>query len=619
MSTGLFIGKTLAGAVRPIRRLSPSEWADRHRILSSISSAEPGSWRTSRTPYLRAIMDALGAYSDYERVVFIKGSQLGATEAALNVVGYYIDTDPCAIMQVMPTEATVKKTSTTRFAPMVRASPALLSKVAPEGAKRNQNSILQKSFTGGVLIFCGANSAAPLRSTPVRVVILDEVDNMPSDVDGEGSPIDLAIARTRTFGRRKIFILSTPTREGASMIASEYAETDQQKYFVPCPECGLYQTIEFENLQWEAGKPETAHLVCSGCDAKIEERNKAYMLANGEWRSTSPETCRAGRIGFYLSSLYSPIGWLSWQQVATEYEESRGKPEKEMVFSNTILGEPYSEKGEVPEWKALFSRRENYPTYRPPAAVSLITAGVDVQKDRLEVEIVGWCEGRRSYSIDYRVLVGDTSAKPVWDMLAEIINERWLREDGREIHLARMCVDSGYNTNEVYAFCRRFDPSRVVPIKGQEKQSIVLSTPRAVDLNDGTGKKVGAIGLWNIGVNLLKSELYGWLRLEISEDGSFPPGYCHFPTAYDEAFFKMLTAEQIVKKIVRGYPVYVWEKKQPRNEALDCRIYARAAAEMLGISRWRPEDWRAYESQFKTKTPEQRPASQRRQSYWDRE
>lgn len=616
-----FVDNVLARAIRPIKRLTVSEWADENRELSSVASAEPGRWRTSRTPYLRDIMDALGAYSDFDTVVFKKGSQVGATEAGFNMIGYYIDTDPCPIMAVMPTEAGVRKNSTTRFDPMVRAAASLRAKVAPEGVKRKQNSILQKAFPGGVLIFCGANSAAPLRSTPVRVLILDEVDNMPNDVAGEGSPIDLATARTRTFSRKKIFILSTPTKEGASQITAEYENTDQRKYFVPCPHCGLFQTLEFEQLHWDPGQYETARYVCNGCDEAIEERHKPFMLSSGEWRATKPENTRVNRVGFFLSSLYSPLGWLSWANIASEWEAAKGNPDKEMVFTNTILGEAYSEKGEVPEWKSLYARRENYPVYSPPADVVLLTAGVDVQKDRLEVEIVGWCPGRRSYSVDYRVLPGDTADQPVWDELAKVVDDRWVRTDGRELLISRMCIDSGYNTNEVYAFCRRFDPSRVVPTKGNDNQNVVLSPPKPVDRSDRSGKTAGVTMLWSIGVNILKSELYGWLRLTVAEDGSYPPGYCHFPTAYDEHYFKMLTAEAQVKKIIRGYPVYVWEKKFPRNEALDCRVLARAAAEMLGVSRWRDEDWRAWAEQLqvRTKPPEGETTTRRgRSSFWDR-
>lgn len=610
-----FIDQVIARAIRPAKRLSVSEWADENRQLSSVASAEPGRWRTSRTPYLKKIMDALGTYSDYSKVVFQKGSQIGATEAAYNVVGYYIDTDPCPIMSVMPTDMSVRKNSTTRFDPMIRASPSLRAKVAPEGVKKKQNSILQKSFPGGVIIFCGANSAAPLRSTPVRVLILDEVDNMPLDVAGEGSAIELAEARTRTFSRKKIFILSTPTLEGISQITAECDNTDKQMYFVPCPHCGTMQTLEFEQFRWTPGKPETVIYQCADCFEGIDERHKTMMLANGEWRVTKPENVRSDITGFFLNALYSPLGWLSWAQIIDAWEKAK-TPEKQKVFYNTILGVSYSEKGEVPEWQGLYERRENYPVYSPPPDVVLITAGVDIQKDRIEIELVGWARGLQTYSIDYRVLQGDTAEVKVWDDLARILDEKFTRADGREIGISRMCVDSGYNTTQVYNFCRRFDPSRIVPTKGNAGQNVILSPPKPVDRSDRSGRKAGTTMLWTVGVDILKAELYAWLRLTQNEDGSYPDGFCHFPTAYNEAYFEMLTAEQIVKKINRGFPVYVWEKKRQRNEALDCRVLARAAAEMLGVSRWRPDDWNAWESRLQKKiTQIQR--ERKRGSFWD--
>lgn len=620
-AVGLFVGSVMARAIRPAPRLTVSQWSDKNRVLSSVASSEPGRWKTDRTPYLREIMDALGVYSDVQEVVFKKGSQIGATEAAFNMIGYYIDMAPCPIMNVMPTRESAIKNSTTRFDPMVLASPALANKVAPEGVKTKKNSMLQKSFPGGVLIFCGANSAAPLRSTPVAVLVLDEVDNMPISVAGEGSPIDLARARTRNFPRKKIFILSTPTKQGVSQITTEYESTDMRKWFVPCPHCGQMQTLEWEQIKWDPGKPHTAKYECCGCRELIAERYKTAMLRAGRWIATAPQNATPRKAGFFLNSLASPLGWLGWDECADQWEKAAGDPDKEMVFYNTILGEAYEEKGEVPPWKELFARRENYPTYRPPAQVCLITAGVDVQQDRLEVEIVGWYAGRRSYSIDYRVLPGDTSGPEVWAALGQIVDERWERADGVELPLSRMCIDSGYRTTDVYDFCERFDPTRVVPTKGQDKQPVVLSPPRLVQRADRSGKAIGMTALWNVGVSILKSELYGHLKLKQAEDGSYPPGYCHFPTAYAEHYFQMLTAEALVKKIERGYPVYHWEKKSgARNEALDCRVLARAAAEMLGVSRWEDSDWAAWADQW---TARSRPAPanegrRRRSDYWDK-
>lgn len=611
----------LLAGLKPIPRLTVSEWADKYRVLSSVSSAEPGQWRNSRVPYLKEVMDRFSPYDDAREIVFMKGSQVGVTEAGFNAIGFYIDNDPCSILYAMPTEATAKRNSKIRFDPMVEASDSLRGKIAPMRSRDKQNSVLQKSFPGGVLVFCGTNSPAPLRSIPARIVVLDELDAMPADVDGEGSPVDLAKARTRTYAQRKIALISTPTVEGGSMIAEAYEKTSQKRYFVPCPHCGLMQTLEWENIRWEHPSGRDAKYLCDGCDGLIEERHKTYMLANGQWQDTKPELENPEIVGYHISALYSPLGWYSWRSAVREYLESEGNDMKRKVWTNTVLGETWKEDGEAPDWEILYNRRENYPTYRPPKSVVLITAGVDVQKDRIEVEVVGWCRGRRSYSVDYRVLVGDTAdGAPggVWDELAKMVSEKWVREDGREIPLAKMCVDAGYNTSEVYGFCRRFHPSQVVPVKGSDTQGVVLSPPRPVDRAEGKGKAVGTTALWMVGVSILKSELYGWLRLKVSESGEYPEKYCHFPTAYDAHYFRMLTAEKLQKRIVKGFPKYEWVKEYVRNEALDCRLYARAGSIMLGVDRWTEADWDAQEASYGMH--QERPArrEKKKSGFWDR-
>lgn len=578
---GLFDG------LRPIPRQSVSEWADTHRFLSPISSAEPGRYRTSRTPYLRKIMDCLSVYESYKEIVLVKGAQIGGTEAGSNFLGYIIHQAPAPTMFVQPTEEMVKRLSKGRVDPLIEMCPEVKARVAVAKSRDSNNTIMQKNFNGGILLFAGANSAAGLRSVPIRNLILDEVDAYPLDLDGEGSPIDLAIARTRTFPNKKIFILSTPTISGVSAIEREFLKTDQQYYHVPCPHCGGMQSLIFSQLKWEEGKPETAKYYCIHCGEAIEERHKVEILAHGEWVASVPEQSNPDTIGFHLNSLYSPLGWYSWKEVARDFTIAKENPHKLKVFVNTVLGEAWAEKGEAPPYKNLFNRRESYKINEVPQDVCFITSGVDVQRDRLELEIVGWCADKRSYSIDYRVLEGDTAGKKVWDALAEVVNERWIRNDGMELPIKIMAVDSGYNTSHVHAFCRRFDGSRVVPTKGQDNLGMAVAPPKTVDVTKA-GKRVGKLRQWNIGVSFLKSELYAALRLEKDSDGIPPPNYCHFPE-YDEHFFRGLTAEEQVKKVVRGYPRYQWVKRYERNEPLDCRVYARAAAVIVGLDRLSPE------------------------------
>jgi phage terminase large subunit GpA-like protein len=304
--------------------LSVSEWSDRHRMLSSKASAEPGRWRTRRTPYLKEIMDCLSPTSPVERVVFMAGGQLGKTECGNNWLGYVIHHAPGPMMAVSPTVEMAKRNSKQRIDPLIEESPVLKALIAPARSRDAGNTILAKEFRGGVLVLTGANSAVGLRSMPVRYLFLDEVDGYPLDVEGEGDAISLAEARTRTFARRKIFIVSTPTVAGVSTIEREYEASDQRRFFLPCPHCGHAQWLRFEQLRWERGRPETAAYVCESCEEPIAEHYKTWMLEQGEWRAQVPEN-GAKTAGFHLSSLYSPVDWRSWRDIAAAWESAVSK------------------------------------------------------------------------------------------------------------------------------------------------------------------------------------------------------------------------------------------------------------------------------------------------------
>lgn len=578
--------------LRPIPIITVSEWADTQRYLTTESSAEPGLYRTDRTPYAKEIMDCFSPNSPVIFVVFMKSVQIGGTDMILNVLGCFMDISPCPILYVMPTLDLAKAISETRVDPMIDNSPSLRTKVREKREKDSGNTKYVKKYPGGISTFAGANSAASLRSRSARVVLFDETDAYPQDVDDEGSPIALGEKRAVTYGdRKKIGKISTPTTEGNSVIEREFDDTDQRYYHVPCPHCGYKQHLKFENLHYEKGDYDNVTYRCDGCAVLIEERFKTWMLAecNGaEWVPLAPEKKNLKKRGYHLNALYSPLGWLSWGEIIEMYEKINGDVNLEKTFTNTILAQTFKIKGDVPEWQNLYNRREKYAINTLNNAVCFLTAGVDVQGDRLELEIVGWCKGKITYSVDYRILTGDTSKKEVWDKLSLILEESWTREDGLVMPIKLMAVDSGYNTQKVYDFCRKYDATRVIPIKGRDNQDVVITAPKAVDVSHA-GKKVGTVKVWNVGVSLLKSELYGWLRLEIENDIA-PNGYCHFPE-YGQEHFKGLTGEQLQFKTVDGYKKYAWVKKYERNEPLDCRNYARAAASVIGIDRFKDEHW----------------------------
>jgi phage terminase large subunit GpA-like protein len=586
--------------------LTVSEWSDRHRMLSSKASAEPGRWRTSRTPYLKAIMDCLSPTSPVERVAFMKAAQLGATEMGSNWIGYVIHHAPGPMMAVWPTVDMAKRNSKQRIDPLIEESAALSELIAPARSRDSGNTILAKEFRGGVLVMTGANSAVGLRSMPVRYLFLDEVDGYPIDVEGEGDAISLAEARTRTFARRKIFIVSTPTISGASAIEREYEASDQRRYFVPCPHCAHRQWMRFEHLRWEKGQPETAAYVCESCDEPIAEHHKTWMLEHGEWRAMV--TDGAGKTaGFHLSSLYSPVGWRSWRDIAAAWESAVSKESGSAAaiktFKNTELGETWVEEGEAPDWQRLIERREDYRIGFIPSGGLLLTGGADVQKDRIEASVWAFGRGKEAWLIEHRVLMGDTARADVWRDLANVLQESWTHESGCLIPLARFALDTGYATQEAYAFVRSARDPRLMPVKGIARGAALIGTPTAVDATANGKKLRRGIKVFPVAGGIAKLEFYNNLRksADVGEDGitaTYPAGYVHLPRV-DGEFVQQLCAEQLVTRRDRnGFAHREWQKLRERNEALDCYVYARAAAAAAGLDRFEERHWRELEKQL---------------------
>ncbi len=591
--------------------MTVSEWSDRHRMLSGKASAEPGRWRTSRTPYLKEIMDCLSPTSPVERVVFMKAAQLGATEMGSNWIGYVIHHAPGPMMAVWPTVEMAKRNSKQRIDPLIEESGVLAELIAPARSRDSGNTILAKEFRGGVLVMTGANSAVGLRSMPVRYLFLDEVDGYPLDVDGEGDAISLAEARTRTFARRKIFIVSTPTISGASAIEREYEASDQRRYFVPCPHCSHRQWLRFEQLRWDKGQPETAAYICESCDTAIAEHHKTWMLEHGRWESTLPRAMitdgAVKTAGFHLSSLYSPVGWRSWREIAASWEaavsKESGSAAAIKTFKNTELGETWVEEGEAPDWQRLVERREDYRIGTVPQGGLLLVGAADVQKDRIEASVWAFGRGKESWLIEHRMLMGDTARDTVWKRLAEMLAETWTHASGASMPLARFALDTGFATQEAYAFVRACRDSRVMAVKGVHRGAALIGTPTAIDVSQGGKKLRRGIKVYTVAVSIAKLELYNNLRksADVGEDGLttvFPSGFVHLPKI-DAEFIQQLCAEQLITRRDRkGFPVREWQKTRERNEALDCYVYARAAASAAGLDRFEERHWRELERQL---------------------
>ena len=590
--------------------LTVSGWADAHRWLSSRASAEPGRYRTVRTPYLRAIMDALSPGHSAQRISFMKAAQVGATEAGNNWIGFVIHHAPGPMLAVLPTVEMAKRSSRGRIDPLIEDSAALKERVRPARSRDAGNSMLSKEFPGGILVLTGANSAPGLRSMPARYVFLDEVDAYPASADEEGDPVTLAEARTTTFAhRRKVFMVSTPTIRGLSRIEREFEASDQRRYFVPCPHCGAMQWLQFERLRWAKDQPETAAYHCEGCARPIAEHYKTAMLERGEWRATAVATDPTA-IGFHLSALYSPIGWKSWAQIARDWLAAQGSDEMLRAARNTLLGETWVESGEAPDWQRLADRRETYPAQIPERGLFL-TAGADVQKDRIEVDIWAWGRGLESWLIDHIVIPGGPDDPACWEALTALLGRTWVHEHGAVMTLAKLAIDTGYESAAVYAWARQQGTAQVAPVKGVEgfNRATPVSGPTFVDATVNGRKLKRGARLWTVATATFKAEAYRHLRLETPSDEERangvlnPPGTVHLPDWADSEWLKQLVAEQLVTiRNKRGYARQEWQKLRERNEALDTRVYARAAAWILGADRFDERMWRQLETQAGVET-----------------
>jgi len=507
------------------------------------------------------------------------GAQLGKTEGINNVVGYMISEAPGPAMFVQPTIEMAKRLSKQRLESLIHETPRLAEKIAPARSRDSGNTLFSKEYPGGILLLTGANSATGLRSAPCRWVLLDEVDAFPHDVDGEGDPCALAERRASTFSRRKIILTSTPTVKDMSRIESEYLASDQRRYFLPCPHCGHMQYLQWKNLQWRDGDPKTAAYVCESCGTHIREHYKSEMLRKGEWRATATgEDKRTA--GFHLSSLYSPLGWKSWEEIVGEFLRAKNDAPLLKTFVNTVLGETWEEEvGARLGADGLRERAEFYESNTVPEGASLVTAGVDVQDNRVAVGLYAWGEGEECWLMWHGEIYGDPAGKKLWSQVDDIINRTYPRADGESVKVSAVGIDSGgHYTSEVYAYCRERRKRGVFALKGQsQRNKPPIGKPSKVDINYKGQVLKNSAELFPVGVDTIKSTLFG--RLKHNETG---PGYIHFHNEAGQEYFKQLTAERQVVRYVKGFAIREWKKKPgDRNEALDVLVYSYAALNFL--------------------------------------
>jgi phage terminase large subunit GpA-like protein len=549
----------------PPPRKTVSEWADSERRLSPEASAEAGWWRTDRAAYQRGIMDAVND-PGIENIVIMSGAQIGKTEILLNILGYYISHDPSPILVLQPTLSMAQAFSKDRLAPMLRDTPCLKDKVKDPRSRDSNNTTLHKAFAGGHVTLAGSNSPASLASRPIRIVLADEVDRYPHSAGTEGDPVSLARKRSATFFNRKLVLTSTPTVKGASRIETAFERSDKRYFKVPCVDCDETQVLKWSNVQWPEDRPDKAIYVCEHCGSAWDDGMRLRAIRNGHWEATEEFT---GSAGFFINGLYSP--WTPLADAAREFLEARKLPEQLRVFVNTFLGETWEDAGEQIDSLGLYDRREDY-SDKLPEGVVVLTAGVDVQDDRLEMEIVGWGRDEESWGIEYHRIEGDPTSPQVWSDLDSILKTNFEHPSGVELSIRAVAIDTGHHTQSVYNFVKPREGRRVMAIKGVGGEGRPL-------IGRPTKNNIAKVRLFSVGSNTVKEMLLS--RLKISEAG---PGYCHFPNTYDEEYFRQLTAEKKVTKYVKGFPRSEWVKTRPRNEALDVRCYSVAAYAALNTN-----------------------------------
>jgi phage terminase large subunit GpA-like protein len=617
------VNQAWSRGLQPPPRLTVSQWAQERRYVTA-PSPEQGQWHNERTPYLVPVMDLLSPFSAARTIALEKGSQLGATEAGLNWTGYTIDVNPTSMMIVLPDQGTAKEWSGLRLDRLIEKTECLHGKIQDARKRDSGNSWQTKKFPNGFLKFTWASSAAKLRSTPAENLLLDEVDGFEGDVKGEGDPVTSLKRRFTNFPRGKMFMCSTPTLKSDSRIDREFQLGDQRYFFVRCPSCGWYQLISFDRLRCENDDPESVRMECVECGDRVPERFKTQMLAGGlfvatagydelrtrgfgkleDVRAVMQEMEEAEEVSLHLSALYSPLGWYSWRTLMKQWFAAN-HPVKNLtvlkVLVNTIFGEVWSDPCDAINWELVRGRREEYRLGVAPMGVLFLTAGIDVQRDRIEIAIWGWGRGGQSWLVDYQIVDGSPELDLTWNAVDQVLAYQYPHESGARMSLSRIGIDTGdgRTIEFVYQWVKRQARSRVYAIKGED-HGPVISVPTHTEVTPRGKRRKWGIRIWHINVSHCKGTLYSYLQLPMPTEGeAFHPGHVHYPHMTD-GWYKQLVAEEWKpgKKNRAGS----WQLPPgARNEALDTWNYAWAMAHLEGpgIQNMDERSWQRYEADLR--------------------
>lgn len=586
------LAKVLAGMTPP-DDLPVTDWAEKYRRLSSESSAEPGPWRTDRTPYLREVMDS---FTDprIHHIVMVAASQVGKSEVLNNCIGYIIAQDPGSILFVQPTNVDAKEFSKLRIAPMIRDTPVLRERVVAPKSRETGNTILQKTYPGGILTMCGSTEAHALASKPIRYVFGDERDRWATSAGNEGDPWDLAMARQTTFYNAKAVEVSTPTIKNASAIEAAYATGTMERWKTRCPHCGGYHEIRWKDIRYEyeekiiaskkTYKVTTIYYVCPECGCVSDELT--MKRAPARWEAENPDAYEQGTRSFWLNAFVSH--WATWESIVLKFLNAQGNSKKMQVVYNTCFGELWEDRGDLMDEGGLLKRREDYGMREDktpielPDGVLVLTAGVDTQNDRMEYEIVGHGHFGETWGIEKGIVSGRPDSDETWAQLDDLVFNRVFRfKEGVGLRVSMSFVDEGGSfTMQVRQRCNMRQGRKVFDIKGiYGEDRPFISPPKKMKILSPDGSYIGSCWQYQLGVDSGKQTIMDDLKVQT-------PGahYCHFPLRddYGEAYFNGLLSETHVYDASKKHP-WQWVKipGHERNEPLDCRNYANAAFKAL--------------------------------------
>lgn len=584
--------RSLTEAIKPDNRIPIAEWAEAYRVLPP-DSPEPGPWRNSRTPYLVGIMDALSPDSPYREVYLKKGHQLGGSALGENFIGHAITSAAGNILAVFATLEDAEKWELSRFEPMRLSTGELKKRIRDANVKGSDNTKRRKKFPGGFMQLIGANRPGGLKSSTMRYVLLEEMDEYAGDIGDQGAPETLAKKRTSNFGRKaRIFGNSTPTIVGSSPIDRNYLRGDQQKYMVQCPDCGARQFFKWPQMKWPEGEPEKARYLCECCDVLSTEAEwKTRGYDGAYWQPTAKG--EPGVASFHLPSLYAPLGWRPWIELAADFTAAQKDPVELKAFINNELAECWEDLSGQVKGAEIAKRRETFALRTIPKGCLALVMSVDVQGNRLEYKILGFGRNKKHWVIDYGIIDGDPAKDDVWTRLTTLRERPLVNGFGVSMRVQTCAIDSGgHHTHEVYHYARLYRHAGVFAVKGASTAGKpIIGRPKAMDVNHKGRTIKGGVQLWEVGTDTAKSLLFNYIA---SDEESVPEDrFIRFPAGLADEYFEQLTAE------VYDAAKSQWRKLPGRrNEVIDLFVYGFAAAyhPLLRLDTMRDADWAQMES-----------------------